>query len=109
MKANELMNEVKFVANGNFNTLSTKGERQHYKFSMSIGRLFPTTRQQAIEFGKNGHFDLLTVADVRMIEELCRKHGLENTCEYQLTNSAKYARLIRIDRFIAVLKKEFKF
>lgn len=109
MKANELMNETQFVASGTINFLGTKCERQHYKFGMSMGRLFPTTRTQAIEFAKNGHFDLLTAADVRMIEELAKKNGLENTCEYQLTNSGKYAHLIRIDRFIAVLKKEFNF
>lgn len=93
MNASELMKNEKFVANGNVRMVNEYKGR--YKFLMSLGRVFPTTKAQAKEFLRLGvGFGLLTASDVRAIEALCEKYGMKDQCLYQLTGSNVYARLL---------------
>lgn len=88
-------------------SLSIKAHREHYEFSMSIGRFFPTTRAQALRFIANGcHIDTLGAPDVDRIEDLLNKHGYVG--EYKLTKSGTWARLINVTDLAIALKLEYK-
>lgn len=79
---------------------------QHYKSAMRIGRVFPTTKAQAIELCRMGAiFDVLGKEDVKNIEMLMNKHGKSG--EYTLTKSESFARIENMQEFYECLKAEY--
>lgn len=102
MKATEIRLEKQdytFSAN-------TYSPRSHYKLSMELGRVFPTTRTQAMHFVKNGlSMDVLNSKDVEIIEAMLNKYGLEGRYEY--TKSKSWVRLQNSSDLDKALKLEF--
>lgn len=85
---------------------NTYAPRSHYKFAMSIGRVFPTTRAQAQHFIKSGaYLGVLNNADVERIETLMNKYGLKGT--YQYTKSKQWVRMCNEWQLCECLKKEY--
>ena len=102
MKANELNLEKEGY---NFNCNIVK-KRSHYTFLMTLGRCFPTTRNQAKYFVKNQIvLDVLNYEDVEMIEKLLNKYGFEG--DYKYTKSKYWVRLRNHDDLYKALKLEF--
>ena len=78
--------------------------RQHYKFVASLGRVFPTTREQARNFK---WMDVLGKGDVVKIEALLNKHGYKGM--YVFTKSKTFCRLSNTNQFVEALKKEYNY
>ena len=78
--------------------------RQHYKFVASLGRVFPTTREQARNFK---WMDVLGKGDVVKIEALLNKHGYNGM--YVFTKSKTFCRLSNTNQFVEALKKEYNY
>lgn len=78
--------------------------RQHYKFIASLGRVFPTTKEQAKNFK---WMDVLGKGDVVKIEALLNKHGFKGM--YVFTKSKHFCRLSNTNHFVVALKMEFKY
>ena len=94
MKANEIQIKDDYTSKNTSTALATYGERQHYKFTMSLGRCWPTTKSQAQHFIKTGmKLDVLYQGDVERIEELCKRHGLDGQIDYKVTKSGKFVRV----------------
>jgi hypothetical protein len=102
MKATELNLE-----NVNYNmSCNTVKCGQHYKFTMRLGRMFPTTKAQAVYFASQGIcLGALNANDVDMIEKLMNKHGFEG--DYKYTKSKVWVRLKNNDDLIKAIKLEF--
>jgi hypothetical protein len=80
--------------------------RSHYKFLMSIGRRFPSTKEQAKYFVKNQIvFDVLNMDSAIKIDTLMKKHGFEGDFKY--TKSQTSVRLQNHNDFYTTLKLEF--
>lgn len=85
---------------------NTYNPKSHYKFVMSLGRVFPTTTAQAKYFlSSNSYIDVLNSMDVEIIESFLNKHGFEGN--YQYTKSKTWVRLTNTDDFEKALKKEY--
>lgn len=85
---------------------NTYAPRSHYKFAMSLGRVFPTTKTQAMNFVKSGAvFDVLNNMDVERIEKLMNKYGVKGA--YKYTKSKHWVRLCNTWQFCECLKKEY--
>lgn len=83
-----------------------KAPRSHYKFVMSLGRVFPSTRAQAQHYiESDACFDVLNNVDVERIEALMNKYGVKGT--YQYTKSKQWVRLCNNWQFCECLKKEY--
>lgn len=94
MKANEIQINENYTSKHSSTSLSTYSERQHYKFIMSLGRCWPTTKSQAQHFIKTGlPLDVLYQGDIDRIEELCKRHGLDGQIDYKMTKSGSYVRI----------------
>lgn len=90
-----------------YGLLSLYGERQHYKFAMSLGRVFPQTRAQVKHFISKGyHLGILGLEDVERIEGMLSIVGKSG--EYKYTKSKTSVRLINHDDFIEALKAYWK-
>lgn len=102
MKAIELN-----LAKENFTmSCNTYAPKSHYKYVMSLGRVFPTTSAQAKYFLASGSsFDILNSKDVEIIESLLNKHGFKGN--YQYTKSKTWVRLTNVCDFEKALKKEY--
>lgn len=86
MKANEV--KLEGINMVNFNAKPGS----HYKIAMHMGRVFPSTRAQAIEFIRSGAvLNVLCGKDVEMIEKFLNKHGYQG--EYRYTKSRAFVRL----------------
>jgi ATP-dependent helicase/DNAse subunit B len=80
--------------------------KSHYKFIMSLGRVFPQNYAQAKSFLTEGRcFDVLNSKDVDIIESLMNKHGLEG--DYKYTKSKTWVRLQNNTDFHNALKLEY--
>lgn len=102
MKAN-LINLTKQGFNFSANTYAPKS---HYKMSMRLGHVFPTTKAQAHFFVVESlQMDVLNMDDVEVIENLLNKHGFEG--DYKLTKSESWVRLQNNLDLISALKKEY--
>lgn len=92
MKANEIKSEV-------FNCYDTRflilfKARQQYKLRMQWGEAFPTTKTQAKFFiANNLKMGMMTGEDVKTIENLCARHGMENQVNYKYTRSQQWVRV----------------
>ena len=88
MKATELKLEIdSFTMSAN-----TRAPRSHYKMLMRIGRVFPTTKAQAIYFIQQGVcLDVLNMDDVNIVEKMLNKYGFEGS--YRYTKSNRWVRL----------------
>lgn len=85
--------------------LGVRKEREHYKSLLRLGKLLPTSKIQAKEFIRIGHFDVLSLGDVEKIESLMNKHGLAG--EYKYTKAKSFVRLVNINGFKNALKLEY--
>jgi len=102
MKASEINLKKQGYA---FNCNNYKA-RTHYKFIMSLGRCFPSTKPQAKYFiQENIHLDVLNVDDVEVIESILNKHGF--TGEYKYTKSQIWVRLQNHSDLYSALKLEY--
>lgn len=98
LKKHGLMRGVKLV--------SIIEPRKHYDFLMSLGNVFPSTKQQAETFISKGYcLDILNYDDVDYIEKFMTKHGYCG--DYQYTNSHKNVRLVNVNELEICIKKEF--
>lgn len=91
MKANEINSEKV----SKYQYLSYYLSSRKYKFMMSIGRCFPTDKNQAKHFinETNMMLDVLGAGDVKYIEELCAKHGLNGQIDYRYSKSKTWVRI----------------
>lgn len=88
--------------------LYTCGERKHYKFLMSLGRVLPTTRSQAKHFLKENYsLGVLCMGDVNKIEALFARNGHAGECQYRYTKNESFVRLDSVTLFEECLRKEF--
>ncbi len=91
--------------NRTFNA-NTYPARSHYKSLMYMGRVFPTTKAQAMLFVNNGlNLSVLNSKDVEVVEEMLNKHGFEGN--YKYTKSRTWVRLQNGTDLIAALKAEY--
>ena len=80
--------------------------KSHYSFVMKLGRVFPSTKQQAKNFISKGIcLDVLNFDDVETIESLLNKYGYIG--EYQYTKSKQWVRLVNHCALYEALKKEY--
>ena len=88
MKAIELkLQEVSYTMSAN-----TFAPNSHYKMLMRIGRVFPTTKAQAIYFIQHGVcLDFLNAMDVNIVEKMLNEAGFEGL--YRYTKSKTWVRL----------------
>lgn len=86
-------------------TMSCNFKTGNYKHIMRLGRVFPTTKAQAISFLSFGWLDVLNAADVAIVEALLNKHGY--TGNYEFTKSQNWVRLASVAEFRSAIKKEF--
>jgi hypothetical protein len=102
MKATEI-NLKKDGFNFNCNTYPA---RSHYRFTMRLGCVFPTTRAQAKYFiTEDIWLDVLNGDDVETVESMLVKHGFEG--DYRFTKSKKWVRLQNQIDLHEALKKEY--
>lgn len=78
--------------------------RSHYKFIMSLSRVFPCTREQAKNFVQ---LDVLNSKDVEIVEAMLNKHGFVGA--YKFTKSETWVRLQNNSDLIKALKLEYNF
>lgn len=100
MKATELNLEQQ-----NFN-FSAQTKTGHYKQSMKLGLVLPSTKAQAKHFiATQAFMDVFNYKDVEVVEALMNKHGFKG--EYKYTKSNKWVRLENISDLKAALKAEY--
>lgn len=98
--------EIKLEKCGYQFSAITKPEGSHYKFLMSLGRCFPTTRAQARQFvSTRQRLDVLNSVDVDTIEALMSKHG--EMGEYRYTGHKTWVRLQNHEQLWDCIKKEY--
>jgi hypothetical protein len=79
---------------------------QHFKFLMSLGRVFPTTTTQAAYFVRKGcTLECLNMDDVQMIETLLNKYDMKGT--YKYTKSGKWVQLVNMMDLHTAVRKEY--
>jgi hypothetical protein len=102
MKVSELnLENVSYTMSAN-----TYSARRHYKFTMKLGRVFPTTKEQAKFFISQGIcLDVLNSTDVQIVESMLNKHGFFG--DYKYTKSKTWVRLENGQDLHVALKKEF--
>jgi hypothetical protein len=109
MKAKEVLSKIKEKTN--FTSLYKPKPREHYKFLMEIGRVFPNSKAQAQYFYKlykdNKWLDPLYSADIPIIEKVLNKYGFEGN--YKLTKSKRNVRLLNTGDLAKAFKKMYKF
>jgi hypothetical protein len=89
----------------NFNCKSYKAG-SHYKFTMRLGRCFPSTAAQAKYFISKGlRLDVLNGDDVEIVESILNKHGFEGN--YRFTQSKTWVRLQNNSDLHTALKLEY--
>jgi hypothetical protein len=87
---------------------NTRKSGSHYKFLMTMGRIFPTTLSQAKYFVSQGVcLDVLNYQDVQIVESMLNKHGYSG--DYKYTKSQTWVRLINSGDLIKALKSEYNF
>ncbi len=107
MTALETIQKIKDPAKG-FNSLYKAKAREHVGDLISLGRVWPATKAQAVKVARKGYFDVIYNTDIEeLIEPLMNKHGLKG--DYSLTKSKRFCRLNNFNEFIIALKKEFNF
>lgn len=88
MKANEINTEQVFEGK----MLRYPKAGQHYKDSVRLGHIFPTTDSQRKYVGESGYYlDVLGLGDVEEIEKVLNEHGI--TGNYVYTKNHNYVRL----------------
>lgn len=98
--------EINLKKDGHKFSCNVYPAKSHYTFLMDLGRVFPTTKRQAIRFISKGVcLDVLNFDDVEMIETLLNKHGYCGN--YQYTKSKNWVRLISHNLLYDALKKEY--
>ncbi|MBL1008686.1 MAG: hypothetical protein JJO71_34275 [Escherichia coli] len=79
-----------------------------YKKQMLQGKVFPTTKEQAIAFVSMGCLlGILNSEDVKVVEKVLNKHGLKG--EYKYVCCKQYVKLINNSMLDISLKKEYGF
>lgn len=79
--------------------------REHTSFLISLGRLFPMTKAQAVKVIKTGFFDVLNDYDKKFIEEFCK----ENVPTFKRTKSGAWWRITNFnDSIVPALKAKYK-
>lgn len=101
-------NEIDLKKDGYLFSAIVKPARSHYKELMRIGRVFPTTKAQAIAFIKMGvNPDIYNMDDVEFVEKELSPYGFVG--EYRYTKSRRWVRLVNIDDVHKALKLKYDF
>lgn len=80
----------------------------HYKFHMTHGQIWPTTKAQAKYFVSQGIcLSVLNYQDLHIVESMLNKHGYSG--DYKYTKSQTWVRLINSGDLIKALKSEYNF
>jgi hypothetical protein len=102
------VNEFQLEKQGFTFSANIRKEKSHYKHTMDMGRIFPSTKAQAIYFvSKSRCLDLLNDTDVKIVETFLNKHGF--TGNYKFSKSNQFVRLINANDLLKALKAEYKF
>jgi hypothetical protein len=100
--------QLEIRCNSQVTSLLVAKPNQHICNALSLGRVFPTTKAQAMRVYSRGSFDVLYLLDVdTLIEPLLNKHGF--TGDYNLTKSKQFCRLNNFADFKKALKLEYNF
>jgi hypothetical protein len=106
MTQKELQTQIK--CNSQVTSLWVAKPNRHICNALSLGRVFPTTKAQAMRVYSRGSFDVLYLLDVdTLIEPLLNKHGFAG--DYNLTKSNRFCRLNNFADFKKALKAEYNF
>lgn len=98
--------EIKLKAEGFNMSANTYAGKSHYKLTMKIGRVFPSTPAQAKFFIKEQvSLSVLNADDVQKVEALLNKYGFEG--EYKSTKSKTWVRLQNNEDLYKALKSEY--
>lgn len=98
--------KLNLIITGYNHSFRTKKERSHYKWLMSQGSVFPTTKAQAKHYISSCCvIGMLNADDVVMLEDFLNKHGF--TGDYRYTKSKKWVRLENQHDLISALKCEY--
>jgi len=103
MKAHELnLENQTFTMSAN-----TYKKGSHIDMLIRLGRVFPTTKAQAVNFIKNTYqMSVLNYEDVIIIDRFMSKHRL--VADFKYTKSKVWVKLTNINDLKSALKKEFK-
>lgn len=89
-----------YMINGNY------APRSHYKFEMTLGRVWPCCKSQVQEWKRQGcPLDVMDWADIQRCENLMSKYCHKG--EYQLTRSKRWARLVNVKDLLSAFELEF--
>ena len=102
------VNELNLPIDGFYLSTNIFPPRSHIGDIMRLGRVFPTTKAQAIKFVRLGcYLDILNMDDILHIEEFINQYGFEGG--YTLTKNKKSARasIMTQSDFGASLKVHF--
>jgi hypothetical protein len=106
MTQKELQTQIK--CNSQVTSLWVAKPNQHICNALSLGRVFPTTKAQAMRVYSRGSFDVLYLLDIdTLIEPFLNKHGFAG--DYNLTKSNRFCRLNNFADFKKALKLEYNF
>lgn len=106
MTQKELQTQIN--SNSQVTSLLVAKPKQYICNALSFGRVFPTSKAQAMRVYSRGSFDVLYLLDVdTLIEPFLNKHGFAG--DYNLTKSKHFCRLNNFADFKKALKLEYKF
>lgn len=89
-----------FMINGNY------APRSHYKFIMSLGRVWPCCAAQVKAWERmDCRLDIMNWQDIERCEKLMNRHSYAG--DYRPTKSKRWARLANTSDLLAAFKAEF--
>lgn len=98
--------EIQLVRQGFNLSANVMPAGSHYKHTMRLGRIFPTTKQQALFFLREEiNLDVLNMDDVVLIEAELAPYRFIG--EYKYTSSNQWVRLTNIEDFNKALRLKF--
>ncbi len=101
-------NEIKMSTKGYLFNANIYPAKSHYKFLMSLGRVFPTTKAQAMYFVRNKiRPDVYTLDDVLFVEKELAPYGFVG--KYKYTKNRHWVRVVNIEDMYATLRAKYGF
>ena len=98
--------EINLKKEGFLSNVNVCPPRSHYKFLMSLGRVFPTTKAQAVTFINMGVLpDAYNMDDVEFVEKELSPYGFIG--EYKYTKSRRWVRLVNLADMHNALRKKY--
>ena len=98
--------EINLKKEGSLFSAKTYPAGSHYKFTMSLGRVFPTTKAQAVAFIEMGvKPDVYNMDDVEFVEKELSPYGFVG--DYRYTKNRRWVRLVNLDELHNALKLKY--